>query len=107
MKPKNQNQRRTKKSKHKQPVSGDGFPERLKKNDCIYINGVVTQNAHGFSHVELENEMLAVCTSRKLDAAKISILMGDSVVVEIPTAGLEPGATRIKGRIVWRFRTSD
>ena len=50
--------------------------------------------------------MEAVLTARKLEGMKVSLLTGDSIVAEIPTAGFEPNVKRLVGRVVWRLKTS-
>ena len=68
------------------------------------MEGLIEQSAHGIHNVELDNKLKAVCTARKLDSIRVSLLPGDRVVCEIPTAGLEPGASKLKARIVWRIK---
>lgn len=75
----------------------------MKKEGCIYINGVVDQGSHGTFKVTLENEMSCVATAKKLDFLKVGVLPGDPVVCEIPAAGLSPSDKFVRARIVWRF----
>ena len=85
-------------------VEGSGsLPDRLKKADCLYLNGVISKQAHGVFHTDLENGMTAICTARRMANIKISLMLGDKVVVEIPTATLNPNE-QLRGRIVWRQR---
>lgn len=87
------------------PAEGKtGFPDQHHKEGCLYIDGVIEQSAHGFYHVTLTNKMLAITTARKLENARISLMAGDKVVVEIPTSALNPNEDKIRGRIVWRHR---
>ena len=85
-------------------IQGSEFPERFKKEGCLYCNGVITSASRGYYFVELDNGMEAILTSRKLEKLRVSLLPGDEVVAEIPTAGFESNATRLRGRVCWRFR---
>lgn len=93
--------------KHKKVVSSFGgtaeFPERLRKEGCIYIDGLVTHSCRGKHKVDLENGMKAITTASKMDHRKVSILIGDKVLVEIPALSLSPNGN-INGRLVWRYR---
>ena len=77
------------------------FPDHLRRDDCAYMKGEVTHSCYGIHHVDLENGMKSLCTSRKMDQYKIGILLGDVVTVEIPMIGLSP-TEKPRGRIVWR-----
>lgn len=80
-----------------------GIPEKFKKSDCVYIDGTIEHSSHGFHKVAMENGMEALCTSRRMENLRVGLLAGDRVVVEIPTATMNPNE-RIRGRIVWRHR---
>tara|TARA_B100001059_G_scaffold66368_1_gene62867 strand:+ start:5662 stop:5985 length:324 start_codon:yes stop_codon:yes gene_type:complete len=79
------------------------YPDRLKKDGCIYLNGVVTFSSRGVYKVLMDNDMEAICTASKMDHKRVGILPGDNVSVEIPAVSLSPGCA-VKGRIVWRIR---
>jgi len=65
--------------------------------------GEVSTSCRGSYKVLLENGMECVATARKIDSyLKVTILVGDTVTVEIPTASLSPNEKYIRGRIVWR-----
>ena len=103
------NQRRKKNSEvkpNKKGIEGASFPEHFKKTGCLYVNGVISHACRGNYIVTLENGMEGVMTSRKLEGLKVSLLTGDAVVCEIPTAGFEPNAKRLRGRVVWRIRNT-
>ena len=85
------------------PYENAEFPDRLKKDGCIYLNGEVTFSSRGVYKVMMENDMEALCTATKMDHRRIGILLGDKVTVEVPTASLSPGSP-IRARIIWRTR---
>lgn len=88
------------------PIEGCGdFPERLRKENCIYIKGVIDKAVHGIYHVTGENEMQFICTARRMEALKVGLITGDKVCIEIPLLGLEANAERQRARLVWRFRS--
>ena len=98
------NKRSSRSKKQSVPVEGTStLPNHLKKEGCIYINGIIDSGAHGFYHVNLENKMNALCTARRMEALKLSLLPGDDVVIEIPANSLNP-TERLNGRIVWRIK---
>lgn len=76
----------------------------MRKEGCLYIDGVIDNGAHGIYHVSLENGLPAVVTARKMEALRLSLLQGDNVVVEIPALSMSP-SEKLKGRIVWRHKT--
>jgi translation initiation factor IF-1 len=78
-----------------------GFPEEKKKGGCVYLNGLVEHTAHGLYNIELENGLKCVATAAKMDHFRIVVMVGDTVLVEIPMNTLSPN-NKIKGRIVWR-----
>ena len=78
------------------------YPDRLRKSDCIYLEGVVTLNSRGNSKVILENDLECLCSYSKLKHRRITLLVGDEVLVEIPVLSLAPGE-KLRGRIVYRF----
>ena len=52
------NKRSSRSKKQSVPVEGTStLPNHLKKEGCIYINGIIDSGAHGFYHVNLENKM--------------------------------------------------
>jgi len=94
-----------KSQKGKRSHSPRKFPDHLKKGSNIYMNGEVTSSCRGSYKVTLENGMSSMCTARKMDSyLKVSILVGDIVVVEIPPESLNPKEKYILGRIVWRVQ---
>ena len=96
--------KRSKRNDHRpKPERSASRPEKYQKEGCLYIDGLITNSAHGTYIVELDNGMVANCTARRMEHLRVSILNGDKVTVEIPTASLEPNAEYQKGRIVWRF----
>ena len=87
------------------PIEGkQGFPQHLRKDDCIYIDGVVDKAIRGTYHVTGSNEMSFLCTARRMESLRVSIMPGDNVVIEIPLLGLEEGSEKQRGRLVWRYR---
>ena len=80
-----------------------GLPKQLEREGHLYLSGTIEKQAHGFFHVQLENDMTCLCTARRMQSRHISLMLGDKVVVEIPLLGMSPGET-LKGRIVWRHR---
>ena len=84
-------------------TEGAVFPPHLKKDTCVYMDGVVESGAHGHWKIKLDNGMNALATARKLENIRINLLPGDKVTVEIPALGLNPKEV-IRGRIVWRYR---
>ena len=98
--------KRSKNRKHHPPAEGSkGFPDRLKKSGCIYIDGLIEHTAHGTYNCKLENGLDAICTARKMENVRISLMPGDKVVVEIPASALNPNEERQRGRVVWRHQT--
>ena len=85
------------------PYQNREYPEKLKKAECIYLNGQVTFSSRGVYKVMMENNLEAICTASKMDHKRVGILPGDEVTVEIPAASLSPGSA-IRGRICWRMR---
>lgn len=84
------------------------YPESRKKRDHIYMEGVIEYHAHGKYKVLLENGMDCLATANKLDFLKVNLLVGDNVLIEIPTSGLSPDSRyKVSGRIVYRSRYSD
>ena len=67
------------------------------------MDGVIEMGAHGTYHVTLENGLPAICTARKMESLKLSLLPGDDIVVEIPALSLSPTET-VKGRVIWRHK---
>jgi len=107
MKKKSVSQKRAPRSRKKSnPIEGNqDFPEKLRKENCIYINGCIDKAVHGIYHVTGENEMQFLCTARRMEALRVGLMQGDKVVVEVPLLGLEAGADRQRARLVWRFRS--
>ncbi len=85
------------------PYTNKDYPENLKKEGCIYLNGEVTFTSRGVYKVWMVNDMEAICTASKMDHKRVGILPGDNVTVEIPAVSLSPGCP-VRGRIVWRIR---
>lgn len=85
------------------PYANTEYPEHLKKDACIYLEGTVTHSSRGVYKVQMENDMESICTASRMDHKRVSLLVGDNVTVEIPTASLSPGST-IRARIVWRMK---
>jgi translation initiation factor IF-1 len=84
------------------------YPESRRKRDHIYMEGAITYHAHGKYKVLLDNGMDCISTANKLDFLKVNLLIGDRVLIEIPTSGLSPdGKYKVQGRIVYRFRQSN
>ena len=83
--------------------AGKEYPTQKKKDSCIYMDGVVDHTCKGLHKVKLDNNMLAVCTSTKLDHKRIGVMIGDKVTVEIPALALST-ESNLKGRIIWRYR---
>lgn len=81
------------------------LPEEYKKQENIYLDGIITHSCRGLHKVELENGLEAICTSSKMDHKRIGLLVGDKVTAEIPTSALSPDSA-IRARIVWRIRSS-
>ena len=95
--------KRSKRNNHKpNPERSSSLPEKYRKESCLYIDGLITNSAHGIYMVELDNGMVANCTARRMEHLRISLIDGDRVTVEIPTASLEPNATHQRGRVIWR-----
>lgn len=89
----------------KSPYQNKAYPDHLKKEGCIYLDGEITFSSRGFYKVAMENGMESICTANRMDHKRVGILPGDQCTVEIPAASLSPGAA-VKGRIVWRIRAS-
>ena len=97
--------KRSKRNNHKpNPERSASLPEKYRKEGCLYIDGIISNSSHGIYIVELDNEMKANCSARRMEHLRVSILDGDKVTVEIPTASLEPNAEYQRGRIVWRTK---
>ena len=97
--------KRSKRNDHKpKPERSASLPEKYRKEGCLYIDGLITNSAHGIYMVELDNGMVASCSARRMEHLRVSNLDGDKVTVEIPTASLEPNPESQKGRIVWRTK---
>ena len=107
MKVKSYSQKRATRSKQpSRPNEGfHDFPERMKKDDCLYINGVIEKSTHGIYHVTGENEMQFLCTARRMEALKVGLMPGDKVAIEVPLLGFESGAVRQRARLVWHYRS--
>ena len=102
--PQVQNKRSKNRKSHPPAQGNKGFPDRLHKSGCIYIDGVIDHAAHGTYNITLENGMSATCTARKMENVRISLMPGDKVVIEIPTSALNPNEEKQKGRVVWRHQ---
>lgn len=89
----------------KSPYQNKSYPDKLKKDGCIYLDGEVTFSSRGVYKVNMENGLQSICTASKMDHKRVGILLGDNVTVEIPAASLSPGSA-IRGRLVWRIRPS-
>jgi len=87
----------------KSAYANKDYPEHLKKEGCIYLNGEVTFSSRGVYKVAMENGMESICSASKMDHKRVGILPGDNVTVEIPAVSLSPGCP-VRGRIVWRIR---
>ncbi len=87
------------------PYQNKSYPENLKKEGCIYLDGEVMFSSRGVYKVMMENGLESICTASKMDHKRVGILLGDNVTVEIPAASLSPGSA-IRARIVWRIRSS-
>lgn len=103
--PKSVNNKRTERRRENKVRNegSTGIPEKLKKSDCVYVDGLIEHSSHGFHKVAMDNGMESLCTSRRMENLRVGLLAGDRVVVEIPTATMNPNE-RIRGRIVWRYR---
>ena len=102
--PKTINNKKSSRKKSYGNVEGSsGLPERMRKEGCLYIDGELVSGAHGTFHVSLENQMECICTARKMEALKVSLLPGDRCVIEIPAGSMSPTET-LRGRIIWRHR---
>lgn len=80
------------------------YPDHKKKKDCIYADGVIQHAAHGTYKILCDNDIEVLGKSSMLDYRKVSLLVGDRVTVEIPALSLSPD-DRVKGRVVFRYRT--
>ena len=98
-----QKKNKRQRSAPKNPI--DKFPEHLKKEGNLYLEGVVESSSRSFYFCKGENGMDFLCTSNKLDNLRIKVITGDRVVIEVPLLALEPDAERQRGRIVFRYKT--
>ena len=92
------------KGEKQSPYFTTDFPEQMKKNSCIYMNGEVSHSCKGTYKVKMENGMNSICTASKMDHKRIGVLVGDYVTVEIPADSLYPGSA-LRGRICWRMKS--
>ena len=100
------NKRAPRSRKQTTPIEGcQDFPHKLRKEDCIYINGTIDKAVRGIYHVTGENEMHFLCTARRMESLKVGLMPGDRVVIEVPLLGLEAGCDRQRARLVWRYRS--
>ena len=90
----------------KAPKEGTfAFPEHLKKDKFIYMDGVVESHAHQFFKVRLKNGIETLCTAKRLEHMRVGLMTGDKVVAELDPLNFSQGETTLKGRLVWRYKS--
>ena len=100
-----QSKRKHDKSRHsgnvQTDIEGSKFPDHLRREHHLYIEGVILSQAHGKYKVRLDNGMESLATASKMRSLKVGLLEGDRVVCAIDMRSLSPGET-LRSRIVWR-----